>query len=140
MTSEQKGLRFAAAVTMVTGLALALAAIPALNLPIRLLTDLLVWPLDRAETLAGSETRLALAIGGGVMLGWGLMIWQLAGEPLERAPEAVRGIIRTSVLAWFLVDSAGSVAAGAALNVLPNLVFLALFLLPLRRGAKIVPA
>lgn len=140
MTSEQKGLRFAAAVTMVTGLALALAAIPALNLPIRLLTDLLVWPLDRAETLAGSETRLALAIGGGVMLGWGLMIWQLAGEPLERAPEAVRGIIRTSVTAWFLVDSAGSVAAGAALNVLPNLVFLALFLLPLRRGAKIVPA
>lgn len=140
MTSEQKGLRFAAAVTMVTGLALALAAIPALNLPIRLLTDLLVWPLDRAETLAGSETRLALAIGGGVMLGWGLMIWQLAGEPLERAPEAVRGIIRTSVLAWFLVDSAGSVAAGAALNVLPNMVFLALFLLPLRRGAKIVPA
>ena len=140
MTSEQKGLRFAAGVTMVTGLALALSAVPALNLPLRLLTDLLVWPFNGAETLAASETRLALAIGGGVMLGWGLMIWQLAGEPLERAPDAVRGIIRASVLGWFLVDSAASVAAGAALNILPNLVFLALFLLPMRRGAKVVPA
>ena len=140
MTSEQKGLRFAAGVTMVTGLALALSAVPALNIGVRLLTDLLVWPFDGAETLAASETRLALAIGGGVMLGWGLMIWQLAGEPLERAPEAVRGIIRASVLGWFLVDSAGSAAAGAALNVVPNLVFLALFLLPMRKARAAVAA
>lgn len=137
MTSEQKGLRFAAGVTMVTGLALALAAVPALNIGVRLLTDLLVWPVDGAETLAASETRLALAIGGGVMLGWGLMIWQLAGDPLERAPDAVRAIIRSSVLGWFVVDSAGSIAAGAALNVLPNLVFLALFLIPMRRGQSV---
>lgn len=140
MTSEQKGLRFAAGVTVVTGLALALASVPALALPVRLLADLLVWPFDGAETLAASETRLAFAIGGGVLLGWGLMIWQLAGEPLARAPEAVRGIIRTSVVGWFLVDSAGSIAAGAALNVLPNLVFLALFLLPLRKARPVVVA
>lgn len=137
MTSEQKGLRFAAGVTMVTGLALALSAVPALNIGVRLLTDLLVWPFDGAETLAAPETRLALAISGGVMAGWVLMIWQLAGEPLERAPKAVRGIIRASVLGWFVVDSAGSVAA---LNVLPNLVFLALFLLPLRKARAAVAA
>ena len=140
MTSEQKGLRFAAGVTMVTGLALALSAVPELNIGVRLLTDLLVWPFDGAETLAASETRLALAIGGGVMLGWGLMTWQLAGEPLERTPDAVRGIIRASVLGWFLVDSAGSVTAGAALNVVPNLVFLALFLLPMRKARAAVAA
>lgn len=134
MTTEQKGLRFAAGMTMMTGLALALAALPALNLPVRLLADLLVWPINGAETLAAPETRLALAIGGGVMLGWGLMIWHLAAEPLERAPDAVRGIVRTSILGWFLIDSTASVAAGAALNVAANLVFLALFLVPLRRG------
>lgn len=135
MTSEQKGLRFAAGVTLVTGLALALAAVPALNLPVRLLADLLVWPVDGAETLAAPETRLGFAIGGGVLAGWGLMIWHLAGEPLARSPEAVRALIRISVLTWFVVDSAGSVAAGAALNVLPNLMFLALLLLPMR-GAR----
>ena len=134
MTSEQKGLRLAAGVTMVTGLALALASVPALNLPARLLADLLIWPVDGAETLAAPETRLGLAIGGGVLVGWGLMIWQMAGEPLARMPGEVRAIIRTSVIGWCVVDSAGSVAAGAALNVLPNLVFLALFLLPMRRA------
>ena len=137
MTSEQKGLRFAAAVTLATGLALALAASPLLNLPARLLADLLIWPMDGTETLATSETRLMLAIGGGVMTGWGLMIWQLAGEPLQRAPQATRAIIRTSILVWFLVDSLASVAAGVPLNVLGNLVFLALFLLPMR-GAHAV--
>lgn len=134
MTSEQKGLRFAAGVTVATGLGLALSAVPALNMAVRLLADLLIWPVDGAETLAAPETRLGFAIGGGVLVGWGLMIWHLAGEPLARAPDAVRGIIRTSVLTWFLVDSAGSVAAGAALNVLANLVFLALFLIPMRLG------
>ena len=74
MTSEQKGLRFAAGVSLATGLALALAAVPALNLPIRLLTDLLIWPVDGTETLAASETRLGMAISGGVLVGWGLMI------------------------------------------------------------------
>ncbi len=140
MTSEQKGLRFAAGVTLITGVALALAAHPALNLPMRLLADILIWPLDQAQTIGLSETRLAFAIGGGVMVGWGLMIWQLAGEPLERAPQAVRGIIRSSVLAWFVVDSAGSVASGAALNVVPNLVFLALFLVPMQRARAAVVA
>ena len=130
MTSEQKGLRLAAVVTMLTGFALALAAIPALNLPVRLLADVLVWPVDQSQTLAASETRLAFAIGGGVMVGWGLMIWQLTGEPMQRAPDATRSIIRTSALAWFAVDSLASVMAGAALNVPANALFLALFLVP----------
>ena len=137
MTSEQKGLRFAAGVTLATGLALALAALPALNLPVRLLADLLIWPLDQGQTLATSETRLVLAISGGVMVGWALMIWQLAGEPMQRAPDSIRAIIRTSLLVWFCVDSLASVAAGVPLNIVGNAVFLALFLAPMR-GSRIV--
>lgn len=136
MTSEQTGLRFAALVTCTTGLALALAAFPALNLPARLLADVLIWPLDGSQTLAAPETRLPLAIGGGVMLGWGLMIWHLAGEPMRAAPDTTRPIIRTSILAWFVVDSLASVAAGAALNVVANAAFLALFLIPMQIGAR----
>lgn len=140
MNHEQKGLRFAAGVTMLTGLSMALAAVPALNMPVRLLADLLVWPFDGAQSLAAPETRLGMAISGGVLLGWGLMIWQLAGEPLARMPEVVRAIIRVSVITWCVVDSAGSVAAGAALNVLPNLVFLGLFLIPMRRARAVMTA
>jgi hypothetical protein len=137
MTSEQKGLRLAAGVTAITGLALALSALPALNLPVRLLADVLLWPLDQGQSLDARETRLAFAIAGGVMAGWGMMIWHLAAEPLQCAPEATRTIIRSSALTWFLVDSLASVAAGAPLNILGNVVFLALFLLPMR-GARTV--
>lgn len=65
MTPEQKGLRLAAGVTFLTGVALALAAWPPLAAPMRLLADLLIWPLDDGQALAAAETRLMLAISGG---------------------------------------------------------------------------
>ncbi|MCU0827057.1 MAG: excinuclease ABC subunit A [Tabrizicola sp.] len=136
MTAEQKGLRFAAGVTCLTGLALALSAWPPLAAPLRLLADLLIWPLDSAQTLAAAETRLMLAISGGVLAGWGAMIWQLAGSPFARSPAEVRRVILISVLTWFVIDSAASVLAGATLNVAANLVFLALFLVPMRLARR----
>ena len=139
MTKEQKGLRLAAAVTMLTGLSITLAAYPPLAAPLRLLADLVIWPLDGAETLGGSDTRLMLAIGGGLMTGWGAMIWQLAGAALARAPDLVRPIIRNSVLIWFAVDSTASVMAGGPLNLIGNLAFLALLLWPLRLARDVRP-
>lgn len=84
------------------------------------------------QPIAGRTWAISSAASGGVLVGWGLMIWHLAGEALARMPEAVRAIIRTPVLTSSVVDSAASVAAGAALNVVVSLVFLALFLIPVR--------
>jgi hypothetical protein len=130
MTREQRGLRFAAGVTMGFGLMMALAALPQLAAPTVLLADILIWPMDGAETGSMPEARLLYAIAGGVLTGWGWMIWQLAGAAMERQPDLVRPIIRASMLVWFAVDSTGSVLAGAPLNVLANGAFLALFLVP----------
>ena len=49
-------------------------------------------------------------------------------------------LILGSVALWFLIDSTGSLAAGAPLNILGNLVFLAMFLWPLRRPIHLAPA
>lgn len=130
MTREQRGLRFAAGVTMGFGLMTALAALPQLAAPTVMLADILIWPVDGAETGSLPEARLLYAIAGGVLTGWGWMIWLLAGEAMERQPELVRTVIRQSLLLWFAVDSTGSVLAGAPLNVLANGAFLALFLVP----------
>lgn len=135
MTREQKGLRFAAGVTMGFGLLTALAALPQLAAPTVLLADILIWPVDGAETGRLPEARLLYAIAGGVLTGWGWIIWRLAGEAMDRQPDLVRAIIRTSILLWFAVDGTGSVLAGAPLNVLANGVFLALFLVPMWRSA-----
>ncbi|MGF1511783.1 MAG: hypothetical protein ACFB9M_19990 [Myxococcota bacterium] len=68
-----------------------------------------------------------LAISGGVMVGWGATLIQLCRAPgLSQAEFAA--IVRTGVWAWFVVDGAASIAAGAAPNLVPNTVLLALTL------------
>ena len=140
MTSEQKGLRFAAGVMMAFGLSTALAAVPRLGVPIVTLTDILIWPLDGAETGTTPEARLLYAILGGVLTGWSWMIWRLAGAAMANAPEVTRSIIRQSVLVWFVVDSTGSVLAGAPWNVPANCIFLAMFLIPMLMHGAARPA
>lgn len=128
----QRWLRMAALVVAGFGGAVALAAHPVTAAPTVLLGDLILWPLDGAETGEVPLSRLLAAIGGGVMAGWGMMIWWLAGEPLRRMPELVLPVIRNSVLVWFAVDGLASLAAGAPLNVVANLAFLAMLLWPVR--------
>ena len=134
-TTQQKWLKTGAAIVIGFGLLVAVAALPTLNGPVRFLADAILWPFNGAETFARPETRLMSAIGGGVMAGWGLALWHLAGEGMARAPELARRIILASVWVWFVVDGAGSIAAGAPLNAALNLGFLAIFVLPLWRPA-----
>jgi hypothetical protein len=137
MTPEQKGLRLAAFITLIAfGPISALSAYAPFSGPMGVVLDAVFWPVDGAQGAAASETRLLLAILGGITLGWGVTIWQLAGAPLARDPGTIRPIIRTAVIAWFLLDSTASVLAGAPLNLVPNVVFAAMLLIPLGLGAK----
>jgi hypothetical protein len=45
-------------------------------------------------------------------------------------PELGRSLIIASIGTWFVIDSAGSVLAGAPLNALFNVSFLLIFVLP----------
>jgi hypothetical protein len=132
--SQRTWLRIGAGMVIASGLLVAPAAHPATGGPAVLLADLLFWPLDGAQTGAAGEARLLAAIGGGVMVGWGWALWLLAGEGMDRAPDLARRIILGSVGLWFVVDSTGSIAAGAPLNVVGNLAFLVVLVLPLWRG------
>jgi hypothetical protein len=137
MTTEQKALRAAAGVALIAfGLITALGAYPPLSAPVGLFADLMAWPLDGTRPNPTSETRVLIAILGGITLGWGVMIWNLAGAPLARDPGLIRPIIRNAILAWFVVDSTASVLAGAPLNAVANVALAALFLVPLHLGAR----
>ncbi len=102
-------------------------------------TDLIIWPLDGGQSLALTEQRLLAAILGGVMAGWGVILYGLA-TALTEAPDAIRKLILMSIGTWFVLDSLGSVISGAPLNVLGNLGFLALFAVPLMRMQASSPA
>jgi len=129
-------LKFAAILVVLTGVMFAFAAYPPTAWPLLALADLTFWPFDGAQSLAAPETRLAYGVGGGVMAGWGVMIWLLVDRVWPRDPQTARLLILTGLIAWFVIDSAASVAADAPWNVLVNVGFLLIFLLPLTVGGK----
>jgi hypothetical protein len=103
--------------------------------PARLTLDLLSWPIDGATTYASPDTRFLSALTGGFLLGWGVTIWCLSSWVYDAAPEAVRRTVLAGVIAWFVLDSAGSIASGNASNALFNVPVLLLAVGPLWRPA-----
>lgn len=135
MTQQQAtgGLKFAAAVVIAFGLVMAAASLAALAAPTALLIDLVFFPIDGAQSMADPVVRFMSAICGGVMVGWGAMLWLLVTRLLPRDPALTRQLILISVFSWFIVDSTGSMLSGGHWNVLGNLGFLLIFAIPARQ-------
>lgn len=97
----------------------------------RLSLDLLSWPIDGAQRYDDPTTRFLSALTGGFLLGWGVLIWMLSGAVFNAAPDAVRKAVLAGLVAWFCLDSAGSVASGNLSNAGFNVVVLLLAAGPL---------
>jgi len=103
------------------GLVTALAAHPSSGALFALATDLIFWPLDGSPgALALPTERVLAAVSGGLMIGWGAMLLSLG-----RGSSTARALL-IGGLAWFAIDSAGSLVAGVPLNALGNVLFLGL--------------
>jgi hypothetical protein len=101
----------------------------------RLMLDVLSWPLDGQQSFAEPTTRFLSALAGGFLLGWGVMIWFLSGPVYDAAPEGVRRAVVIGLLAWFILDSTGSIASGHASNALFNVIVLLVAVGPMWRPA-----
>lgn len=108
--------------------------------PARFTLDVLSWPIDGATTYLSPDTRFLSALTGGFLLGWGVMIWCLSTWVYDAAPEGVRRAVLTGTIAWFVLDSAGSVLSGNASNVVFNVIVLLIAVGPLWWPAKDQPA
>lgn len=104
--------------------------------PARFTLDLLSWPLDGGSSYASPDTRFLSALTGGFLFGWGVTIWCLAQWVHDAAPEGVRRTVLTGLLAWFCLDSAGSIASGNAANAVINVIVLLTAVGPLWRPAR----
>lgn len=130
-------LKATAAIVTGFGVIVALAALPATAGMANFLADLVFWPLDGAPRIDTPASRLLAAIAGGVLVGWGVTLWLVTAYVLPSDVSVASSIIRVGVLTWFVVDSLGSIAAGAPLNAALNISFLVLFLWPLARQTHI---
>lgn len=129
--AHQRWLKFTALVVGSFGPVFFLGAMVPTVEPARLTLDLLSWPIDGATTFADPDTRFLSALTGGFLVGWGVTVYALAAFVYERAPEAVRRSVLAGLCAWFVTDSAGSIASGHASNALFNVFVLALAVGPL---------
>ena len=124
-------LRVACGITIVTGLICAIASHPATAGVWLWLFDLLKWPLDGNPAFFADDTRAVNAVLGGTMVGWGVLMYLLATpQRLHALPELPR-LLLMGLMAWFVVDSIGSLAAGLLGNLVLNVGFLVLFVPPL---------
>jgi hypothetical protein len=81
--------------------------------------------------VATQEAKLALAIAGGAFVGISAMLLLIAVPALRAGDKArIRGVT-LSLLAWFVVDSTASALGGNAVNIIPNVAVLLLFLAPI---------
>ncbi|WP_422345082.1 hypothetical protein [Parasphingorhabdus sp.] len=81
--------------------------------------------------LTTPESKLAMAIAGGVFGGLGAMYLFISAPGIEQGSSLIRKGSIYVFLTWFVIDSGASIASGNAANVIPNLVFLVVYLAPL---------
>lgn len=74
---------------------------------------------------------LAHAVLGATMLGWGLALLLVTRRLLARGSKLGWRLIAFSVAAWFVLDTAYSLASGFWHNAVLNLAFVGLFAVPL---------
>lgn len=122
-------LKTASILTIITGLAAGCASHPAGEGLWLLLFDILNWPLDGIPEGFDVVSRPLNAVLGGVMIGWGVMMYGLLNP--EIFCDGIRIVLLRGLLAWFVTDSIGSLAAEIPGNVILNLAFLGMFLPPL---------
>lgn len=142
MTHKQTitALRTASGILMAFGAMGILATIPATASITYFMADLVFWPLDGAPHNDAPEINLLWAIAGGLLAGWGLMLWQITTHLYPSHPDLVRRIILSSLGLWFIIDSSGSILSGAPLNAVFNIGFLLMFYVPLLRTPHEVKA
>jgi hypothetical protein len=121
------------ALMIFAGVFLALGAHPAASGVAYLFTDVVIWPFDGAQSLAAPETRIFMAVCGGGLAGWGVLVWLVAGKVLPDNPALGREILVKSLMTWFAIDSTCSILAGVPVNAAANVLFLLAFLYPLWR-------
>jgi len=133
-------LKAASAIVIAFGIIVTAAASPSGAAIAGFLADVIFWPFDGAQAISAPEARLLSAISGGVMVGWGILLWLIASRLYPRDPALAKTMILWSIGSWFVIDGAGSLMADAPLNVMFNIGFLLLFVVPLMRAAKAAPA
>ena len=97
------------------------------------LFDPIFWPDAGPDAGTVRFQRYVIGGAGGMTAAWGILIFAIARSALSRPELPILNALTASVIAWFVIDSAAKIAAGAAFFVAGNVPLLVLLLIPLIR-------
>ena len=92
--------------------------------------DLVHMPLDGAQSLSRDTEEVLTAISAGIFFGFCVLLWQVTTEVYVKDPLLGRRMILSSVIAWYVIDTTGSLIVGAWMNGILNTVFLIALISP----------
>lgn len=122
-------LRWGSLYILVTGLLPWFAVFEVTQEPWRMFFDLLRWPIDGNPAGFSDSDRQLSGVLGGVLCGWAWLMYQLANPQVFNS--RIRELMVQSAWVWFLLDSSASLFSGIPLNVVGNVGFLLLLIVPL---------
>ena len=109
-----------------------LALFPMLQPVMGWFLDLAFWtPFGTEHQMSSEAGRLWIAIGGGLLAGWGTTLYLISSQVYARDPDLGGRIILTGAAVWFVIDTTGSIAVGATFNAVMNFGFLLMFEIPI---------
>jgi hypothetical protein len=139
-TFYQRWWSVAAVYAVAAGLGIMALALWPERLGLEAVTGWLFFPDPAVGGPVTGAARLATAVSGALTAGWGVMAWSLRPVLAGTAGAAQAGrAMAHGVVAWFVLDSAASVAVGAPGNVGGNVTLLAAMVPPalaLAKGAQ----
>ena len=121
-------------ITIIASAGFALFMFASLFTPLRevmsFFLDLVHMPLDGAQSLSRDTEEVLTAISAGIFFGFCVLLWQVTTEVYVKDPLLGRRMILSSVIAWYVIDTTGSLIVGAWMNGILNTVFLIALISP----------
>lgn len=109
----------------------ALAPYPEVNLPARFIVDIADWPVDSLSSPLDRNTEWLSAISAGLLASISIFLGGIVVPALKRHDISIIRTTKIAMITWYIIDSAGSIAAGVSSNVFFNTIYLVLVLIPL---------
>lgn len=120
-----------AALLIIPGLIMITAPVSPFSAAVDAFLDLAYQPFNGEEVVSTTAALLLNAILGGVLVGFGIMIWMVADRVYRQDMALGRTLMMIPILSWFVCDSAGSILAGAWFNAILNVGILLSLITPL---------
>jgi len=118
------------------GLLMVTSPLTGLGFLTEMFLDLAHQPYEGAQPITGKSAHLLNAILGGVLVGFGTMIWVVAEHVLRKDFVLGRRLIFFPLICWFITDSLGSILTGAWFNAVLNSLIFGAFAIALFIGQK----